>query len=100
MLAIENHDAIRARGGSVYDDDDFEIVACVHCGCQYLFNSEVLQLYYDPEDLGLVYLAIEGKDIPPCRQCGTRQFDFAELNADDISKVQSGPWSWALSEYR
>ena len=99
MFVINNHDAIKGRGGSPYDDDDdFEIVSCVNCGCQYLYNSEVLQLYYDPEDLRMRYLAVEGEDLPSCRQCGTPDFEFLELNPDDKSKVQSGPWAWALSE--
>ena len=98
MFMINNTDEIEARGGAVLGDDDFEIVACTSCGCQYLYNAEVLQLYYDPKDLKKIYLYFEGNEIPPCRQCGTQEWTFDELNADDEVIVKSGPWSWALSK--
>lgn len=43
MFVIDNPAEIRARGGGVCGEDDFGLVACVHCGCQYLYNSEVLR---------------------------------------------------------
>ena len=98
MFMIHNTAEIKARGGAVFDDDDFEIVACASCGCQYLYNSEVLQLYYDPNDLQKVYLYIDGADIPPCRECGTQNWTYDELSADDEAIVKSGPWSWALTK--
>lgn len=96
MFVIDNLAGIQARGGGVYGDDDFEIVACVSCGCQYLYNAEVLELYYDPQDLSVRYLNAEGENVPPCRRCGAEGWDFEELEADDGAKVASGPWSWAL----
>ena len=83
---------------AVFGDDDFEIVACTTCGCQYLYNDEVLQLYYDPNDLQKVYFYFDGEDIPPCRECGTQNWSYEELNADDEVKVASGPWSWTLTK--
>ena len=97
MFVVNNHAEIQARGGGVYGDDDFEIVACVNCGCQYLYNSEVLELYYDPQDLRARYLTAEGERIAPCRQCGTEDWNFEELSATDKAWVESGPWSWALN---
>ena len=96
MFVINNLAGIQARGGGVHGDDDFEIVACVGCGCQYLYNSEVLELYYDPQDLSVRYLNAEGVNVPPCRRCGAEGWDFEELEADDGARVASGPWSWAL----
>jgi hypothetical protein len=98
MFVINSHAGIQARGGGVYGDDDFEIVACANCGCQYLYNSEVLELYYDPQDLSRRYLNAEGYDIPPCRQCGIEDWSFEELSVNDKAKVETGAWSWALKE--
>ena len=98
MFIIHNTDQIQARGGAVFDDDDFEIVACTSCGCQYLYNSEVLHLYYDPNDLQKRYFYIEGAEIPPCRECGTHNWSFEALSADDEAKVKSGPWAWTLTK--
>jgi hypothetical protein len=96
MLRINDHDEIKARGGRICGDDDFEIVRCKNCGCQYLYNSEVLDLYYDPQDLRKRYLNMEGHEIPPCRQCHVAGWDFEELSADDGAEVVPGPWSWLL----
>jgi hypothetical protein len=98
MFVINNHEGIKARGGGVYGDDDFEIVACVNCGCQYLYNSEVLELYCDPNDLTTRYFYIEGTNIPPCRQCGAKDWTFEELSLNDRAVVETGPWAWGLKE--
>ena len=96
MLTINNLAEIKARGGRICGDDDFEIVRCKNCGCQYLYNSEVLDLYYDPRDLSKRYLNAEGYPVPPCRQCGIEDWDFEELSGSDKPEVEFGPWSWLL----
>lgn len=72
MFVVNNLAEIQARGGRVYGDDDFEIV-CVDCGCQYLYNSEVLELYDDQRDLSVRYLNAEGGEhsaLPAMRRRG------------------------------
>ena len=50
-MYLNNHKEIAERGGSVSSDDDFVVVACVNCSYQFLYNEEVLEMYYFPNEL-------------------------------------------------
>ena len=69
--------------------------ACASCQGQYLFNAEVKDVYYDPEDLARHFFKIPGMQLPPCRYCGELNWQFASA-APDHQQVQAGPWAWAL----
>ena len=88
--------AIKRRGGFLCGNDDFAIVRCTFCRCQYLYNEEVLQLYLDPNDLSRRALYDQCEDMPPCRDCGLRDWDIEESPQDDLTGVADGPWAWAL----
>ncbi len=87
--------AIARRGGNLCGEDRFSIEQCAACQGQYLFNAELSDVYYDPEDLSRHYFKIAGIDLPPCRYCGTLSWDFGA--AVGPSTAQTGPWAWALA---
>ena len=52
---------------------------------EYLFNQEVKDVYYDPEDLSRHYFKIPGIDLPPCRYCGAIGWDFSSTPPDQAA---------------
>ncbi len=89
-----NHEEIKKRGGVHCGNDDFEIVKCTICKCQYLYNNETLEIYTNPDDLSERFINTEGIKIPPCRNCSNESWDFEEIQSSQIHHVEKGPWSW------
>lgn len=98
MFRIYNHKVIEQRGGFLCGNDDFHIVQCTTCGCQYLYNNEMIHLYHNPDDLSQVTYDIEGQHSLACRCCGKHDWDFEELGENDEQKVKQGPWAWLTTE--
>jgi hypothetical protein len=96
MIQALNNRAIAARGVFVGPDDDFEIVRCASCGCQYLYNDEILMLYLEPTDLSQHVFYIEGETIPPCRRCKKVGWTIESIPDEDVESAVEGPWSWSL----
>ena len=86
---------IASKGGNLCGQDKLSVEACAKCQGQYLYNDELKDVYYDPEDLTRHYFNIPGMSLPPCRYCGDIQWVFDEARPD-AQQVQSGPWAWAL----
>ncbi len=95
MTLTFNHTIIAERGGNLCGEDRFSVEACGACQGQYLFNQELKDVYFDPEDLARHFFKIPGMDLPPCGYCGAVIWDFAEISPDQAS-AQAGPWAWAL----
>ena len=96
MVDANNEAEIRRRGGWLCGDDDFEIVRCVHCRAQYLYNSEVLMLYLEPGDLSRRCVDYVGAEPQTCRQCGACPLEWEEVPASARSEAAEGPWAWAI----
>ncbi|MGK0441589.1 MAG: hypothetical protein ACJA0N_001389 [Pseudohongiellaceae bacterium] len=90
-----NNDIIIERGGNLCGEDKLSIEACSACQGQYLYNAELKDLYYDPEDLSRHFFRIPGIDIPPCGYCGVLNWQFASPSPDQ-PQAQAGPWAWTL----
>ena len=90
-----NLQIITERGGNLCGEDDFSIESCAQCQGQYLFNRELKDVYFDPEDLSRHFFKIPGMDLPPCRYCGAIGWGFSSKPPDQ-SIAQAGPWAWAL----
>ena len=82
--------AIYARLGVEPHDADFELVGCDRCGHQSLVDHENLRVYLDPMDLRVFILNVEGETWPPCRGCGSPDWDFV---AADRATPE---WEWAV----
>jgi len=89
-----NTTAIAERGGLVYSDADFVVVACTKCGAQFLYDEEALVLYVDPLDLSRQTLNIKGPSPFRCPQCGDIDWDFTNCQSD--AEVRAGRWAWIL----
>ncbi|HYT89404.1 MAG TPA: hypothetical protein VEL76_11920 [Gemmataceae bacterium] len=85
---------IFARLGVPPHDADFELVACDHCGRQYLADHECLRVYLDPADLSQVALNIAADPWPACRGCGRSEWDC--VRASSVAPE----WQWACGEAR
>src|SRR5262245_38284098 len=83
-----NSAAIFARLGVPPGDADFELVACKHCGYQYLADHESLRVYFVPNDLRVFCLNIAGEPWPACRGCGNPDWDFLPANS------VAPEWQW------
>jgi predicted nucleic-acid-binding Zn-ribbon protein len=95
-LYLNNHKEIAARGGNVGGDDDFVVLACINCHYQFLYNEEVLDIYYYPNELASSrHLYIDGNVLPPCPGCGSQNFDTENLDTNS-PLVKQGPWAWAI----
>lgn len=86
---------ISDRGGNICGSDRFSIEACSQCQGQYLYNDELKDVYFDPEDMSRHFFKIEGMDLPPCRYCGGLNWQFSP-NLPGQAVVQTGPWAWVL----
>ena len=95
MSVRVDSELVARRGGNVCGADRFSVEACGHCHGHYLFNAELNDVYFDPEDLGRRYFRLECISLPPCRYCGALQWDFA-AEPPAQNEVQSGPWRWVL----
>lgn len=95
MIVVYNVKLIASKGGNLCGQDKLSIEACSECQGQYLYNQELNDVYYDPEDLSRHFFKIAGLDLPPCRYCGALRWQFA-IAAPDQAQVQSGPWAWTL----
>lgn len=91
-----DHPLIAERGGNLCGEDRFSIESCNRCQGHYLYNDELKDVYYDPEDLGRHFFKIPAMRIPPCRHCGAIEWDFADAVIDQAT-AQSGPWGWSLA---
>lgn len=92
---LNNFHEIVARGGGTYGNDGFIIEACTSCGYQFLYNDEVWEIYFLPNDLANShYDYVQGNQLPPCPGCGTCDFKTETLN-DEIL-IKQGPWAWAV----
>ena len=81
---VTNHSEIARRGGEVLSDSGFVVVACTQCARQYLYDTEVLQLYPDPDDLSTRFLN-SGSDVPACSGCrGKSATNTASLSNSSI----------------
>jgi hypothetical protein len=89
-----NTTAIAERGGLVYSDADFVVVACTKCGTQFLYDEEALILYSDPQDLSRQRLNIRAASPFHCPHCGDADWDYT--NCDSEADVRDGPWGWVL----
>ncbi len=90
-----NHKLIGERGGNLCGEDHFSIETCAECQGQYLFNRELNDVYYDPEDLGRHFFKIAGIRLPPCRYCGAIDWQFTGHGLDQAC-AQSGTCAWAF----
>ena len=98
VLRIHNIAAIEARGGYICRNDDFQLVCCSICGCHYLYNAEIFQLYLDPNDLSRVILDIEGEQWPPCRCCGALNWNVRKLTNANVLPKNQEDWAWLFNE--
>ncbi len=96
MFQISNFNAIEARGGFLCGNDNFHIVQCVDCGCQYLYEDELTRIFHDPTDLAIVTHDFVGEPSRACRSCSKENFSVEELGGGKEQKVREGPWCWLL----
>lgn len=94
MLSF-NASLISQRGGNICGQDYFVIVACEHCRSHYLYNKELRDIYYDPDDLFRRFFRIEGMNLPPCKGCGSLDWRFSEHDLTDV-EIQLGAWAWVV----
>ena len=90
-----NASLISQRGGNACGEDLFVVVACEHCRSHYLYNEVLRDIYYDPDDLSRRFFRIVGMDLPPCRACGSLNWQFSEHELTDV-EIKLGAWAWAL----
>jgi hypothetical protein len=95
MSLVFDVEIILNRGGNVCGLDRFSVEVCSLCQGQYLYNDELKDVYFDPEDMSRHFFKIEGMDLPPCRYCGSLKWQFAEKQPEQAT-VQAGPWAWVL----
>lgn len=89
-------EAIEKRGGNLCGADRFVMVCCSECRTHYLFNLELNDVYYDPQDLKRRFFKLSGMRLPPCAGCGALEWEFAPEALSEM-EVQVGPWSWVLA---
>lgn len=90
-----NHELIAEHGGNLCGADRFSVEACDRCQGHYLYNAELQDVYYDPDNFSRRFFRIEGMRLPPCRYCGELDWDFAAVSPPRAI-VQTGPWGWVL----
>lgn len=96
-MLVFNACIIEQQGGNVCGQDRFSVVACEHCRTHYLYNDELKDIYYDPDDLSRRFFNIKGMDLPPCSGCGSISWRFSDHQPADV-EVQLGIWGWALEQ--
>ncbi|MGV3756194.1 MAG: hypothetical protein ACO1QS_12500 [Verrucomicrobiota bacterium] len=87
-----NRKAIALRGGLDYSDADFSVVQCTHCNAQFLYDEEILTIYFDPQELSKNLLIAQ--PCSPCPSCGDADWDFIKCDSEKV--VRDGRWSWVL----
>ncbi len=91
-------DKLAERGANLCGEDHFFVRSCSLCQGQYLYNREVNDVYFDPDDLGRHFFDIEGLPLPPCRYCGNINWSFSS-QPPDLLAIQAGVWGWVLKRH-
>ena len=92
-----NDTLFEKNGGIVCGDDDFVLVTLSCCGCQCLYNEEILDLYIDPENLTKRYFLSSTEPTPKCLNCGSTDWEFSNYGLN-IETVKKSRWAWLLNE--
>ena len=85
-------DLLAKAGANLCGDDRFTVICCARCEGQYLFNQELNDIYYDPDNLQRRFFRLPGISMPSCRYCGEVGWQASDEIIDKAS-VQVGPWS-------
>jgi hypothetical protein len=87
---------LATAGANLCGEDDFSVLCCEACDGQYLFNRELNDIYYQPDNLNRHFFLLSGVSMPPCRYCGKVGWQNETWQADTAS-IQVGPWAIYLS---
>jgi hypothetical protein len=83
------------KGANLCGEDRFSIEMCERCDGQYLYNDELKDVYFDPDDLARRFFKLAAMPLPPCRYCGALDWQFQAR--PDAMLVQAGPWACLLT---
>ena len=98
MIKIRNSAPIQRRGFQLCGNDDFQMVKCVLCGCQYLEEEEIGLIFFDPTDLSRTVFDFVGEERPPCRGCGAQDWLTEWMSAGEELAVRNGDWAWLYED--
>lgn len=81
------------RGGVVYTDSKLVAVRCCDCGRACLLDETSGRLFLDPDDLRSV---ADDDDPPPCPGCRRVDWEFEDLESDELADFVRGRWGFTF----
>ena len=84
--------SLAVRGANLCGNDDIVVFQCEKCRHFALYNTEILTLYLDPDDLSKSVLYIEG-NVVACPYCNA--IDSFDTAPDSERKAfAKSSWGW------